>query len=175
MTASRMTNSGFQWALSVSFTGAAPGATTDGDVGLALSGGVPSFFILLLTTAYNFTAAGGRPNPDHDTVAAILAAHPGCVVAPANYTGNAIARNRTRFTTTSDNTADSARIAFIPGQEPLLTLTANASNIGGWALCRDNNGTGPTPVLQIVGLNSPIATILANEQLRLTGAEGTIT
>lgn len=174
MTASRMTNSGLQWVFSVGLTGAAPGATSDGDVGLALNVGVPSFWILLLSTAYNFTASSGRPNPDHDTVAAVLAAHPGCVIAPSNYTGGAIARNRTRLIVTADNTSDSARIAFIAGQEPLLTFSANVSNVGGWALCRDNAGTGATPILQIVGLNSPVATILANEQLRLTGAEGTV-
>lgn len=174
MTAARMTNDGLQWVFSVGFTGARPGATVDDDVGLALFSGVPSFWILLLSTAYNFQAVGGRPNPDHGTVAAVLAAHPGCVIAPANYTGGAIARNRTRYQTSVDNGADSARIGFLPGQEPLLTLTANVANVGGWALCRDNAGTGATPILQIVGLNSPIATILANEQLRLTGADGTI-
>lgn len=174
MTAARMTNDGLAWVFSVGFTGARPGASVDDDVGLALFSGVPSFWILLLSTAYNFTQSGGRPNPDHGTVATMLAAHPGCVIAPTNYTGNAIARNRTRYTTSVDNGADSARIGFIPGQEPLLTLTANVSNVGGWALCRDNAGTGTTAILQINGFNAPIATILSNEQLRITGADGTI-
>lgn len=160
---------------SIARTGAHPDATSDGDLGLALNSGVPSFWILLLNSNYVFTGTSGRPNPDHETVAAMLSQYNGCVIAPSNYSGNALAYGRARWSTSRDNTGDSARVSFKAGQEPLLTLSATITNVAGWALCCDNAGTGGTKVLEIIGFsNGVITSASSGEQIRLTAGDGTL-
>lgn len=165
MAVGRLTNYGRQWMASISLTGAKPGASSDNETGLTVNGSaVPSFWVVLIGSAYNFTALNNGPDPDHSTIAALGAP----VISPtSNYSGHDVPRNRTRITTTKDDTTNTAAVAFIAGQEPYLLITAVAglTNIGGWALC-----TGTTSSDNVIGIfpaESVITSIAVNNRLKI--------
>lgn len=170
MAIGRLTNFGRRWLASVGFTGAKPGATTDGDVGLTNNGSsIPSFWVVLLNTNFGFTSHSNGPNPDLATVAAITSAYPNSVITPSgNYQDNDVPRNRTRMVTTLDDSTDKATLAFIAGQEPLLTVTnaGGITNVAGWALCT-GNGVSTDYVIAIFPFASTLASVPVNNRIKI--------
>lgn len=156
----------------MALTGAKPGASSDNDVGLTVNGSsIPSFWVVLISTTYDFTAQNNGPNPDHSTIAA-LSTH--AISPTSNYSDHDVPRNRTRITTTKDDTLDQASVAFIAGQEPYLLVTAGAglTNIGGWALC-----TGTTSSDNVIGIfpaESAISSIATNNRLKILDTSLTV-
>lgn len=165
MAIGRMTNYGRRWQQAVAWTDAKPGASSDGDVGLTVNGSaVPSFWVVLLTTTYNFTAQANGPNPDHATIAALGA---GVITPTGNYTDNDVPRNRTRIATALDDSLDQASVSFIAGQEPFLTVSAagGLTNIAGFAICTGILSTDN--VLAIVPFASTIASVAVNNRIKI--------
>ncbi len=165
MAIGRITNYGRRWQQSVSWTGAKPGASSDGDVGLTNNGSaIPSFWVILLKNTFNFTALSNGPDPDLATIAALGAA----VITPTgNYTDNDISRNRTRITTVLDDSGNTASVSFIAGQEPFLTVSAagGLTDIAGWAICTGILST--SEVIAIFPFGSTIASAAVSQRIKI--------
>lgn len=165
MAIGRMTNYGRRWQQAIAWTGAKPGATGDAELGLTNNGSaIPSFWIVLLSTTFNFTEQSNGPNPDYATIAALGA---GVITPTGNYTDNDVPRNRTRIATALDDSTDQASVSFIAGQEPFLTVSAagGLTNLAGFAICTGILSTDQ--VLAIVPFSSTIASVAVNNRIKI--------
>lgn len=137
-----LTNVGKSEILSWYFRRARPGSNTKGDHGLIVSGSDEALAIILITSAYNFTASAGRPNPDHGTVQQIADSAPGCVLNPAtSYTGHIHPLHPDWFDITQDDAGDFGEITFNSAHLPLLSATLALNGIRGYCLAKANNIT----------------------------------
>ncbi len=173
MTAGIVTNRGAAWLASLGLRGAGLTATVDDDTQLDLNGSSrPTFWIVLLNDDYGFTATNGRPNPDHGTLAEVVAAHPGCVIDPSGqYTGHEIPRELASFAITYDQATNVATITLASGFQPSITVTAptpGIADVAGFALCTKNSADGTNVVLGIHGFDSPVVAAGTNDVIRIT-------
>lgn len=126
---------------------------------LANGTAVPAnFFIVLITSAYNFDSA----NPDHDDWTDIGAA----AVAPSNYTGNTVARGG--FSITVDElTNDRGEVAITT--PPVLTASAALTNIRGFAIATQNSSSAGK-ILALLDFGST-STISQGQTFTISGTQ----
>lgn len=146
-----------------------PGSVSIGDHGFLLDGaGDPAVALILITSAFNFTAQAGRPNPDLGTVGAIDASVVGgCIINPSGfYTGNTHKVHPDYIDVTQDDAGDLGEITFNASHLPLLSAVQDLNNVRGYVLAKQNNIT-TARVIDLVQLDNTY-NISAGQQFNLT-------
>jgi hypothetical protein len=116
--ASKRTNWGNGFADAVAIRGTDP----DGNAPPA------TWYLVLIDNSYDWA----NTNPDHDNISEITGR-----LDPANYSGNSISRAGASWTVTVDDANNKSIVA--PASNPVITASANLSNIQGFAICTANS------------------------------------
>jgi hypothetical protein len=165
MTAAVLTERGCSYHLSAWWRLCAPLETQIGSFPGDLVGGRLAVWFILLKSTYNFTAVGGRPNPEHKTLGDIGATH---IISPAGYQDNGKPLGADNWDLTEDASTSRSHIMFRPGTEPLILATAQLLNVAGVATCRYNSTDPANEVIDISGfVEGVIPVVEINERIRL--------